>query len=93
MLTADDASVLHVLKRAARNNRPLKTFTELADLHVAVQQAEPIPSHTKSASIRSLTLVGDEHAPMWILDYGYRTRTRRDARQGSYALLRRGVPG
>ena len=38
MLTADDASVLHVLKRAARNNRPLKTFTELADLHVAVNR-------------------------------------------------------
>lgn len=49
MLTADDASVLRALKRAARNNRPLKTFTQLADLHVAVKQAEPIPSHTKSA--------------------------------------------
>ena len=58
MLTADDASVLHVLKRAARNNRPLKTFTELADLHVAVQQAEPIPSHTKSAISSPMLWIG-----------------------------------
>ena len=43
------------------------------------QRIEP---YARGAAIRSLTLVGDEHAPMWIVDYGYRTRTRRDARQG-----------
>lgn len=49
MLTADDASVLHVLKKSGAEQSAVETFTELADLHVAVKQAEPIPSHTKSA--------------------------------------------
>ena len=49
MLTADDASVLHVLKESGAEQSAVEKFTELADLHVAVKQAEPIPSHTKSA--------------------------------------------
>ena len=48
MLTADDASVLHAQKSGAEQSA-VETLTELADLHVAVKQAEPIPSHTKSA--------------------------------------------
>jgi hypothetical protein len=41
--------VLHVLKKSGAEQSAVETFTELADLHVAVKQAEPIPSHTKSA--------------------------------------------
>jgi hypothetical protein len=44
MLTADDASMLHVLKKSGAEQSAVETFTELADLHVAVKQAEPIPS-------------------------------------------------
>ena len=37
MLTADDASVLHVLKKSGAERSAVETLTELADLHVHSQ--------------------------------------------------------
>lgn len=64
MLTTDDASVLHVLKENAEQSA-VETFTELADLHVAVKQAEPIPSRAKSAFSMGLSRLWQLRSVNW----------------------------